>query len=319
MDLELNLRIEVKRMYKLNELTKNQSIGRSNVFIIFLFLLQLFINCMLFNHILFIVLDYVIILTIAGSNKFLRDLSIYLKMGIFFGIFVLIFNIILNPNGETKLVETTFQLPLYGNLTITLETVINSAISILSLISLIMVFGLMNKLINPDGLTKIFAKMRLPYSITFMIITSIRFFPLLIQDLKSITEVQKSRGFELEGRNFLVKIKNQIVIILPLLTNSLDRSIQMAEALEARGFGMNKKRTMHNPIKFRKTSYLSIIITIISVGFSIAIFVLGIATFDPYPKFNGFGLHLNSLIIFIIHLTLHLLNYYVIYMEGKLK
>lgn len=304
-------------MLQLNYLSKNTPIERSNVFIIFLFLIQLFLNCILFNHLLFIILNFLLIISIAASSKFIKELTIYLKMGLFFGVFVLLFNILLNPNGNTILLQSTINIPIYGYLTVTLETLVSSLISILSLLSVIIVFGLINRMINPDGLTKIFWKLKFPYSITFMITTSIRFFPLLLQDLQKITEVQKSRGFELEGRNFFVKIKNQLVLILPLLTNSLDRSIQMAEALEARGFGINKKRTVYNPIKFRKISYISVFLSFLSMGFGIALFVVGIATFDPYPEFLGFGFGTNVLWFFLIHLTLNMMNYLLIYMEGK--
>lgn len=304
-------------MMQLNYVSKKTPISRSNVFIIFLFLVQLFFNCILFNHPLFIASNYAIILIIAISNRIARTLTVYVKMGLLFGLFILIFSILLNPNGETILIETNLDLPLYGDIIITLETVINSLLSAFSLVSLVMVFGLMNKIINPDGLTRIFAKLKLPYSINFMIMASIRFFPLLVEDLQRITDVQKSRGFELEGRNFLVKIKNQIVLILPLLTNSLDRSIQMAEALESRGFGIKQKRTTYNPIHFRKTSYLSIMLTMLSIAVSIVFFIQGYVTFNPYPLFGGFGFDSPLLVLFAAHLGLQTVNYLLIYMEGR--
>jgi energy-coupling factor transport system permease protein len=43
--------------------------------------------------------------------------------------------------------------------------------------------------------------------------------------------VQKSRGAKLKG------IRGKGPVIIPLLSNSLERSVTVAEAMEARGFG----------------------------------------------------------------------------------
>jgi len=157
--------------------------------------------------------------------------------------------------------------------------------------------------VDPDQLNKIFSKLKLPYLLQFIIICSLRFFPLLLSDYNTIMDIQKSRGFELESKNLIKNLKNKMVLILPLLTNSLDRSIQIAEALESRGFGIYKNRSVYKPIKF--DNYDKLILSLLIGNFILIgiIRLLGYGTYSLYISFNLPSLdvfELNLMILLII-------------------
>ena len=86
-------------------------------------------------------------------------------------------------------------------------------------------------------------KARIPYEFNFAFITAIRFVPVLADEAQTIMDAQRSRGLELDKGNFLKRIRNYIPILLPLIINSIRRSLELAEAMESRAFGATEHRT----------------------------------------------------------------------------
>jgi energy-coupling factor transporter transmembrane protein EcfT len=72
--------------------------------------------------------------------------------------------------------------------------------------------------------------------ITLVIATSL--FPQLATSAQRIRTAQKLRGIE------NVKLRS---IALPLLEESLARSLQLAASMDARGYGMSRKRSRYRP------------------------------------------------------------------------
>ena len=96
---------------------------------------------------------------------------------------------------------------------------------------------------SPDKLSLALDKARIPYEFNFAFITAIRFVPVIAEEAQSIMDAQMSRGLELEKGNFLSRIRKYIPILLPLIINSIRRSLELAEAMESRAFGASRRRT----------------------------------------------------------------------------
>jgi energy-coupling factor transport system permease protein len=103
-----------------------------------------------------------------------------------------------------------------------------------------------------------------------------------MDDLNQITDVMRARGLELNKGRFLVRVKNLVLLLLPLLTNSLERAIQVSEAMEARAFGMNEKRSYYKEIRFNKLDGF--------VGVLIGLFFIG----EVIIRYFGFGIFILS-------------------------
>jgi energy-coupling factor transport system permease protein len=78
-------------------------------------------------------------------------------------------------------------------------------------------------------------------------------------------DAQKSRGLELEKGNLLKRIKNHIPILIPLIVTAIRRSMEMAEALESRGFGASPKREPMITLKLKVSDYLTVVATILLI------------------------------------------------------
>ena len=95
--------------------------------------------------------------------------------------------------------------------------------------------------------------MKVPFVMVFMISTGLRFVPLMRKKIASVREAQMSRGIDLRFR--LKNVGNFMAMLVPVLTQSLVLSDELAVAMEVRGFGM-KDRSSRKKLRFRRTDYL---------------------------------------------------------------
>jgi len=277
---------------------KKNFIYDSNALVLLIYILIFIILSYAFNHPIYLTLFLANLLTTIYISKSVRKIVPFLKLILFLGFFIFLFNNILNNEGQTILMILPINIPLFGHIYITIEVIIYSLISIFQLLLVLIAFSLINILINPDELMKAILKMKMPYIMTFLVILSLRFFPLLMMDLDQISDVQKSRGLEINKGNIFSRIKNLIKIILPLLANSLERSIQVAEALETRGFGLKKKRTYYKYLTISKLDILIIIFLLSFFGLLIYIIFICYGYYSIFPKFTTISI--SNMDIFLI-------------------
>ncbi len=79
-------------------------------------------------------------------------------------------------------------------------------------------------------------KLGLPYKMAFSFSMSLRFVPLIINDLHTIKDAQRSRALEMDKGNLLGKIRKNVAILIPLSSRALGLIKQISVSLEARGF-----------------------------------------------------------------------------------
>lgn len=147
----------------------------------------------------------------------------------------------------------------------------------LRLLSLMTSFSIFFLTTSPDELSLALERARVPYEFNFAFITAIRFVPVLAEEAQSILDAQRARGLEIEKGSFLARLRNYIPVLLPLIVNSIRRSLELAEAMESRGFGASKRRTSLYELKMKGGDYIVLIISAILLCASI------------YLKLSGFS------------------------------
>ena len=153
----------------------------------------------------------------------------------------------------------------------------------LRFLSLITSFSLFFLTTSPDKLSLALEKAKVPYEFNFAFITAIRFVPVLADEAQTIMDAQRSRGLELDKGGFLSRIMKYIPILLPLIINSIRRSLELAEAMESRAFGATKYRTNLYELKMARSDYVALVLIIIALAISLyARFFL-----PPFPKVIG--------------------------------
>ena len=130
---------------------------------------------------------------------------------------------------------------------------------------------------------RLLVKIHLPYSLILIFTLTMRFFPLLLQDLSVIGDVQQTRGYELHKGNLWTRLRQRMGLILPLLSNSLERSIQASEALEARGFSTSHTRTHYRMLAVSTEDSILVLIWLSAVVCLIYLRTLGFGLYVIYP------------------------------------
>jgi len=216
----------------------------------FLYVLVMFIAAVMFNELLpllvlfFLQIPFVLL---AGvQRQWLRSLRGAMFLATFLFVFNLIFGYI-SPStipGGVSPPEYAFSMSL----------------RFLVLVESFSVFFLTT---SPDHLSLALEKSRVPYEFTFAFTTAVRFVPVLAEEAQTIMDAQKARGLELERGNFMKRVRNYIPILIPLIVSAIRRSLELAEAMESRGWGASKKRTNLYVLKMRRGDLMLIIISII--------------------------------------------------------
>ena len=109
---------------------------------------------------------------------------------------------------------------------------------------------------SPDELEYVMRWLKLPRDFIFAFVTAVRFVPVLMLDFYSIADAQKSRGLQVDVKNPLKWARNLIPILIPLMVNSFMRSEQLAEAMEARGYGSVKVPTSMYKLRLNLGDYI---------------------------------------------------------------
>lgn len=102
-------------------------------------------------------------------------------------------------------------------------------------------------------------KLHVPtHEIAMIISIALRFIPTLIEEAQRIMKAQASRGVDLEEGSLKEKMMCILSLIVPLFVSAFQRAEDLADAMEARGYIPDKKRTRYRQLKLGKRDYLLI-------------------------------------------------------------
>lgn len=93
--------------------------------------------------------------------------------------------------------------------------------------------------------------------VTFVIASTIQLIPQMKSLSKTITDAQKSRGIETEGK-MLVRLKAFVPMIGPLVLTSIQQIEERVLTLESRAFSAKVKKTSIYELKKQKVDYMII-------------------------------------------------------------
>ena len=242
---------------------------------------------LIFNNPLYILLLFLSTFPMVILAKVWREWKSFIKLALYLCVVIIIINALMSPHGSYVLYQAPFKVPVIGVPRITLESLMFGVGNCIRLLAIISSFAILNLTVHPDDLMLTMLNMKLPYKSVLVTSLSTRFVPTLLDDIKSISDAQRARGFELDRGKLLHKIKTSAVIIMPLLYNSLDRAVQVAEAMESRAFGAKKKRTSYRQIRTNKLDGTILAFAIIGCALGISIRCIGWGNYQYYPTMGN--------------------------------
>lgn len=193
------------------------------------------------------------IVIILAKIKFKVILRAFKPM-MFMMIFLLVINILSVKEG-TVLVD----LDIFGHdFTIYSDAIFDTLYIIVRLLLMIMITTVLTMTTKPLDLTLGIEYLLTPFKvihvpaheIAMMISIALRFIPTIIEETMRIMNAQKSRGVDFEEGKLSEKISAIVSLIVPLFSVSLQRADELANAMEARGYAPDGKRTRYRRLKY---------------------------------------------------------------------
>lgn len=125
---------------------------------------------------------------------------------------------------------------------ITLERVSSALSEGVIICSIIIIFGAAASLTSPHRLLRVLPIYMYEFGVAVVIATSV--LPQLVTSVARIRQAQRLRGQSVRGFTSYKRIA------IPLLEESLARSLDLAAAMDSRGYGVNRKPSRYRPISW---------------------------------------------------------------------
>lgn len=158
--------------------------------------------------------------------------------------------------GTTLLTLPTIQLPdwisgirLGGP--VTLERLSSTLAEVMIIVGVVALFAAATSLTSPHRLIRAIPLAFYQLGLILTVATSV--FPQLVTSIRRITLARRLRGQEIRG------LRHWRKIAIPLLEEALERSLDLAAAMESRGFGQRVRRSTYRPDRWGLIENLIII------------------------------------------------------------
>jgi energy-coupling factor transport system permease protein len=203
---------------------------------------------------------------LAGVGRQVRRATL---IGLPIAIVIALVNPLVSQNGNTVIFRIG---ELFGHrFDVTLEAMLFGLVAGLRVLVLIAAFGLFNAVVDPDELMR--AVRRFSYRSALTASLATRLVPVLVRDATRMNEAARCRA----------RPASRSMVARAALASALDRAVDVAAALELRGYGSAQR-----PARVRRpwsrhdlrVSAAAALLAVVVIGMR----VLGVGEFEPYPS-----------------------------------
>lgn len=208
---------------------------------------------------------------VTGGRKTLKFLC-------FYALPVMIITAIVNPlfNHRGMTVLTYFS---NGN-PLTLESIVYGGVMAIMLCSVLCIFSAYNKVMTSDKFISIFGKIIPTFSLILSMI--MRFVPVFFHKLSEIRRGQKCIGKDVADGGVVQRAKNGLRILSVMTTVSLEDSVEMADSMRSRGYGLSG-RTSYTDFVFDKRDFAALTVILILGIYVIVGWIFGALEYRYQP------------------------------------
>ena len=163
---------------------------------------------------------------------------------------------------------------LWGKVALTQEQVLYQVTQFFKYFSVIPLGIIFLFTTNPSEFASSLNKVGVNYKAAFAFSLTLRYFPDVQRVYHDISQAQQARGLEMSGKATLgSRFKNSLMIVIPLIFSTLERIEVITNAMDLRGFGKGKRRTWFTRSNLQRRDYISILVSAIILGITVAVSV----------------------------------------------
>lgn len=265
---------------------------RNKILILILSMVAIFLKFTLWSTTLLLsagMLILLILLMILTRISFL-DLFKSMKSMWFMVIFILAIYVFI-PNNSYTMVCYRFN----DHYAIYWDSFYQAGYIILRLILMISLTMVLTASTKPMDLTYAFEWYMYPlkvirfpvHEIAMTLSIALRFIPTLLDETDRIMKAQASRGVDFNRGNIFKRFRAVISLIIPLFVSAIQRSEELSDAMEARGYDPKGKRTRYRKLSFTYRDIVAFLIGGAIFGGILYLFIydLNVKTLDLFALF----------------------------------
>lgn len=151
-------------------------------------------------------------------------------------------NPLVNPGGATVL----FML---GTRPITLEALLYGCSSAVMFTTVAIWFSCVNAVMTSDKLTMLFGRIAPATSLVFSMV--LRLVPRIKDQVRAVAEAQRTLGRDASSGDVIDRARHGMAILSSVTTWTLEGSIETADSMRARGYGL-EARSSYRPVRFTR-------------------------------------------------------------------
>ncbi len=190
-------------------------------------------------------------------------------------IVAVIINALTNRRGTTVIMQIT------DNITITYEALMFGIAAAVMIACVICWFSCYNKIMTTDKFIYLFGKWIPSVSLVFSMI--FRLVPRFKSQFKKTADAHKYLGYDIYSGNMVKRLKSLIKIVSVVMTWALENSIETADSMKSRGYGL-KGRSTFSIYKFSTKDLFALIYIIISALYIFGGILNNGIEYTYYPK-----------------------------------
>lgn len=161
---------------------------------------------------------------------------------------VAVLQLLFNCSGEALLRVGGFALITRGGCTMALVTALR-LLTVLLCAALVMTGDIRDYLLG-------LSQWHVPYEIVFMLLAGLRFLPALREESRDVLYAVQMRGVDLKRLPLRGRLRVYLRVMAPIVARTVQRSEQMAIAMEARAFRAMDRRTAMRTLHMRRSDWL---------------------------------------------------------------
>lgn len=167
-------------------------------------------------------------LAVGRRSPLAQSWGAFVRFGALLWLLTIPFTMLTARHGTLVLFRLPASWPIIGG-PITGESLLYGLTGGLSLIALLLVFAVFNVAVDQARLLRLTPGFL--YQAGVVTAIAVAFVPQMVAAWEAIREAQEVRGHRVRG------IRDLLPLLIPLLVTALERAMQLAESMEARGFG----------------------------------------------------------------------------------
>jgi len=198
-----------------------------------------------------------------------REIVRSLRFALPFAVLIAIINPLVYPEGETLLIRGSEILG--RRIDITLEATAAGVFNGLRVVVIVTAFGLMSAAVDPDELLRMFRRVSYRSALTATLAT--RLVPVLARDATRMGDAARCRPHP-PGR---------LAVARAALAGALDRAVDVAAALEVRGYALGG-RTPRRARPWSRHDFRVAGAAVVIAATAVAGAITGVGSVEPYPS-----------------------------------